>query len=119
MSEKKKISSLVDSFHPSVLLFLRYDRLRSVAGRIQSTVGDIAAQGERVQALLSWRDPRATAIFVTLCFFIAMVLYITPFKLVAILSGYYFMRHPKLRHRIPSAPVNFFRRLPAMSDSIL
>lgn len=48
-----------------------------------------------------------------------MVLYITPFKLFALLSGYYFMRHPKLRHRIPSAPLNFFRRLPAMSDSML
>ncbi|CAB80879.1 putative phosphoribosylanthranilate transferase [Arabidopsis thaliana] len=98
---------------------MRYDRLRSVAGKVQSVAGDIAAQGERVQALLSWRDPRATAIFVTFCFIIAMALYITPFKLVALLSGYYFMRHPKLRHRIPSAPVNFFRRLPAMTDSML
>ncbi|CAH2069207.1 unnamed protein product [Thlaspi arvense] len=98
---------------------MRYDRLRIVAGKIQSVVGDIAAQGERVQALLSWRDPRATAIFVTFCFIVAMVLYITPFKLFALLSGYYFMRHPKLRHRIPSAPLNFFRRLPAMTDSML
>ncbi|KAJ4910286.1 C2 calcium/lipid-binding plant phosphoribosyltransferase family protein [Raphanus sativus] len=97
----------------------RYDRLRIVAGKIQSVVGDIAAQGERVQALLSWRDPRATAIFVTFCLIIAMVLYITPFKLFAILSGYYFMRHPRLRHRIPSTPLNFFRRLPAMTDSML
>ncbi|XP_013684310.2 FT-interacting protein 3 [Brassica napus] len=98
---------------------MRYDRLRIVAGKIQTVVGDIAAQGERVQALLSWRDPRATAIFVTFCFIVAMVLYITPFKLFALLSGYYFMRHPKLRHRIPSAPLNFFRRLPAMTDSML
>ncbi|XP_022559430.2 FT-interacting protein 3-like isoform X2 [Brassica napus] len=98
---------------------MRYDRLRIVAGKIQSVVGDIAAQGERVQALLSWRDPRATAIFVTFCLIIAMVMYITPFKLFALLSGYYFMRHPRLRHRIPSAPLNFFRRLPAMTDSML
>ncbi|KAL0712314.1 hypothetical protein Bca4012_019292 [Brassica carinata] len=98
---------------------MRYDRLRIVAGKIQSVVGDIAAQGERVQALLSWRDPRATSIFVTFCFIVAMVLYITPFKLFALISGYYFMRHPKLRHRIPSAPLNFFRRLPAMTDSML
>ncbi|KAL1198146.1 Multiple C2 domain and transmembrane region protein 9 [Cardamine amara subsp. amara] len=98
---------------------MRYDRLRSVAGNVQSVAADIAGQGERVQALLSWRDPRATAIFVTFCFVIAMALYITPFKLVALLSGYYFMRHPKLRHRIPSVPINFFRRLPAMADSML
>ncbi|KAG2331012.1 hypothetical protein Bca52824_002192 [Brassica carinata] len=98
---------------------MRYDRLRIVAGKIQSVAGDIAAQGERVQALLSWRDPRATSIFVTFCLIIAMALYITPFKLFALLSGYYFMRHPRLRHRIPSAPLNFFRRLPAMTDSML
>ncbi|VVB06823.1 unnamed protein product [Arabis nemorensis] len=98
---------------------MRYDRLRIVAGKIQKVVGEIAAQGERVQALLSWRDPRATAIFVTFCFIIAMALYITPFKLVALLSGYHFMRHPKLRHRIPSVPFNFFRRLPSMDDSML
>ncbi|KAL0428886.1 UNVERIFIED_CONTAM: FT-interacting protein 3 [Sesamum radiatum] len=43
----------------SDLVRMRYDRLRSVAGRIQTVVGDIASQGERIQALLSWRDPRA------------------------------------------------------------
>ncbi|KAG8646805.1 hypothetical protein MANES_09G031600v8 [Manihot esculenta] len=42
---------------------MRYDRLRSVAGRIQTVVGDMATQGERFQALLSWRDPRATALY--------------------------------------------------------
>jgi hypothetical protein len=29
------------------------------------------------------------------------------------------MRHPRFRHRVPSAPVNFFRRLPARTDSML
>lgn len=32
---------------------IRYDRLKSVAGRIQTVVGDMATQGERFQALLS------------------------------------------------------------------
>ena len=119
-----KTSERIKETNPNMVLalsflFVRYDRLRIVAGKIQSVVGDIAAQGERLQALLSWRDPRATAIFVTFCLIIAMVLYITPFKLFALLSGYYFMRHPRLRHRIPSAPLNFFRRLPAMTDSML
>ncbi|KAE9455939.1 hypothetical protein C3L33_12161, partial [Rhododendron williamsianum] len=39
-----------------------YDRIRSVAGRIQTMVGDMATQGERFQSLLSWRDPRATSL---------------------------------------------------------
>lgn len=101
------------------LVRMRYDRLRSVAGRIQTVVGDIATQGERVQALLSWRDPRATAIFVTFCLVAALVLYVTPFQIVAVIAGFYVMRHPRFRHRLPSVPINFFRRLPARTDSML
>ncbi|KAL5727509.1 Multiple C2 domain and transmembrane region protein 7 [Ranunculus cassubicifolius] len=101
------------------LVRMRYDRLRSVAGRIQTVVGDIATQGERMQALLSWRDPRATAIFVTFCLVAALVLYVTPFQIVASIAGFWFMRHPRFRHRLPSVPINFFRRLPARTDSML
>ncbi|KAK2995244.1 hypothetical protein RJ640_023768 [Escallonia rubra] len=97
----------------------RYDRLRSVAGRIQTVVGDIASQGERVQALLSWRDPRATVIFLIFCFVAAIVLYATPFQVLALAAGFYVMRHPRFRHRLPSAPLNFFRRLPARTDTML
>ncbi|KAL5181908.1 FT-interacting protein 1 [Glycine soja] len=98
------------------LVRMRYDRLRSVAGRIQTVVGDLASQGERIQALLSWRDPRATSIFITLCLLSALVLYVTPFQAVAGLAGFYIMRHPRFRHRLPCTPVNFFRRLPARTD---
>lgn len=98
---------------------MRYDRLRSVAGRIQSVVGDLASQGERIHAMLSWRDPRATCLFITFCLLSALVLYITPFQVVAGLAGFYFMRHPRFRNRLPSAPINFFRRLPARTDSML
>lgn len=97
----------------------RYDRLRSVAGRIQTVVGDIATQGERFQSLLSWRDPRATTIYLIFCLFAAIVLYVTPFRVVAVLSGLYVLRHPRFRHKIPSVPTNFFRRLPARNDSLL
>ncbi|KAI7988931.1 FT-interacting protein 3 [Camellia lanceoleosa] len=97
----------------------RYDRLRSVVGKIQNVVGDVASQGERVQALLSWRDPRATTIFVIFCLFAAVVLYSTPLKALAAIAGFYVMRHPRFRHKLPSAPLNFFRRLPARTDSLL
>ncbi|XP_027335476.1 FT-interacting protein 7-like [Abrus precatorius] len=97
----------------------RYDRLRSVAGRIQSVVGDLATQGERIQALVNWRDPRATTMFMAFCFVAAIVLYVTPFQLPILLTGFYLMRHPMLRSKVPAAPVNFFRRLPALTDSML
>ncbi|KAK9274012.1 hypothetical protein L1049_018826 [Liquidambar formosana] len=101
------------------LVRLRYDRLRSVAGRIQTVVGDVATQGERIQALLSWRDPRATTLFVLFCLIAAIVLYVTPFQVLVLLAGFFVMRHPRFRHRLPSAPLNFFRRLPARTDSML
>jgi len=97
----------------------RYDRLRSVAGRIQSVVGDLATQGERIQALVNWRDPRATTMFMVFCFVSAIALYVTPFQLPILLTGFYLMRHPMLRSKVPPAPVNFFRRLPALTDSML
>ncbi|KAJ0111376.1 hypothetical protein Patl1_00420 [Pistacia atlantica] len=98
---------------------MRYDRLRSVAGKIQTVVGDVATQGERFQALLSWRDPRATTIFLLFCLLVAIVLYVTPFQVFALLAGFYVMRHPRIRHKTPAAPINFFRRLPSRTDSML
>ncbi|KAM7528896.1 hypothetical protein LguiB_032306 [Lonicera macranthoides] len=98
---------------------MRYDRLRSIAGRIQTVVGDLATQGERFEALLSWRDPRATALFATFCFWAAIVLYVTPFQVLALLFGFYFLRHPRFRHKLPSLPANFFRRLPSRTDCML
>ncbi|XP_065856235.1 FT-interacting protein 1-like [Euphorbia lathyris] len=101
------------------LVRMRYDRLRSVAGRIQTVVGDIATQGERLGSVLSWRDPRATSLFVMFCLCTALVLYVTPFRVVALVAGLYYMRHPKFRSKLPSVPSNFFKRLPARTDSLL
>ncbi|KAA8549563.1 hypothetical protein F0562_001419 [Nyssa sinensis] len=111
-----------DSFPTSKssdIVKMRYDRLRSIAGRIQTVVGDLATQGERFQSLLSWRDPRASALSVSFCLIAAIVLYVTPFQVVALLAISYVLRHPKLRHKLPSLPVNFFRRLPAKTDCML
>ncbi|KAL6844251.1 hypothetical protein ACP4OV_025924 [Aristida adscensionis] len=104
---------------PSDVVRMRYDRLRSVAGRVQTVVGDLATQGERAQALLSWRDPRATAIFILLSLIVAVVLYVTPFQVVAVVLGLYLLRHPRFRSKQPSVPFNFYKRLPAKSDMLL
>nr|CAD1818131.1 unnamed protein product [Ananas comosus var. bracteatus] len=98
---------------------MRYDRLRSVAGRVQTVAGDLATQGERAQALLSWRDPRATAIFIIISLIIAIVLYVTPFQVIAVIVGLYLLRHPRFRSKMPSVPYNFYRRLPSKSDMLL
>ncbi|KAJ9158728.1 hypothetical protein P3X46_024288 [Hevea brasiliensis] len=104
---------------PHDMVRMRYDRLRSVAGRIQTVVGDIATQGERLGSLLSWRDPRATSLFIMFCLCAAVVLYVTPFRAVALVAGLYHLRHPRFRSKLPSVPSNFFKRLPARTDSLL
>lgn len=97
----------------------RYDKLRMLGTRVQTVLGDFATQGERVQAVVTWRDPRATGIFVGLCFVVAIMLYLVPSKMVGMASGFYYLRHPIFRDRMPSPALNFFRRLPSLSDRIL
>lgn len=98
---------------------IRYDRLRAVAGRAQTLLGDVAAQGERLEALFNWRDPRATGIFVVFCLFASLMFYAVPFKAFLLGSGFYYLRHPRFRDDMPSVPINFFRRLPSLSDQIM
>ncbi|KAL8460145.1 hypothetical protein ACS0TY_031886 [Phlomoides rotata] len=100
-------------------LRVRYDRLRALAGRAQTLLGDIAAQGERLEALFNWRDPRATGIFVVVCLLASLMFYAVPFKAFVLGLGFYYLRHPRFRDDMPSVPMNFFRRLPPQSDRIL
>ncbi|XP_038707563.1 FT-interacting protein 3-like [Tripterygium wilfordii] len=101
------------------VLKARYDRLRSIAGRMQTVLGDLATQGERVQSLLTWRDPRATFMFVIFCLIAAILIYVIPFRMMIIFVVFYTLRHPKFRIDIPAVPQNFLRRLPAKTDSLL
>ncbi|KAJ9685765.1 hypothetical protein PVL29_017707 [Vitis rotundifolia] len=110
-----------DSFPTSQqaeILKIRYDRVRSVASRIQTLMGDLATQGERLQALLSWRDPRATALCMIFCLTAGILFLFIPFRVFAVLVVLYVLRHPRLRQRMPSVPLSFFKRLPARTDSM-
>ncbi|MCO5559155.1 hypothetical protein L7F22_012748 [Adiantum nelumboides] len=107
------------SSKPPEIVKARYDRLRRLAGRIQIVLTDLVTQLERFNALLSWRDPRATCIFILFCFMTAIILYVTPLRVLGVLFGLYIFRPPRFRHSMPSPAMNFFRRLPALSDSIL
>ncbi|KAL1373321.1 protein QUIRKY [Arachis hypogaea] len=107
------------SSKPAEVIRVRYDRLRMLAARVQTVLGDFATQGERVQALVSWRDPRATKLFIGVCLVITIILYTVPPKMVAVALGFYFLRHPMFRDPMPPASLNFFRRLPSLSDRLM
>ncbi|KAI7989827.1 FT-interacting protein 4 [Camellia lanceoleosa] len=68
------------------LVRYRYDRLRSVAGKIQTVVGDVASQGERF-SLSKWARSAATTIFVIFAF-LPLVLYSTPLKALVAIAGF-------------------------------
>ncbi|KAF0907924.1 hypothetical protein E2562_022312 [Oryza meyeriana var. granulata] len=119
---KEELDEEFDSIptsRPPEVVRARYDRARMVGARLQAMVGDVATQAERLQALVSWRDPRATGMFVTLCVFVALMLYVVPIKVVAVVAGFYYLRHPMFRDRMPAPVINFFRRLPSMSERIM
>lgn len=97
----------------------RYDRLRILAGRAQTLLGDVAAQGERLEALFNWRDPRATGLFVVFCLLASLVFYAVPVRAFMLGWGFYYLRHPRFRGDMPSVLLTFFRRLPSLSDQIL
>ncbi|KAG5243088.1 protein QUIRKY [Salix suchowensis] len=109
----------IPSMKPPEIIRARYDRLRMLAARVQTVLGDLATQGERVQALVSWRDPRATKLFIGVCLAITLILYVVPPKMVAVALGFYYLRHPMFRGPMPPASLNFFRRLPSLSDRLM
>lgn len=102
------------------LVRMRYDRLRSIAGRVQTVIGDVATQIERIQALASWRDTTATAIFGLFTLVAAIVIFFTPWRVLVAIAGLYTMRPPMLRRYsvMPSFFANFFLRLPQKTDSL-
>jgi hypothetical protein len=115
-------------------------RMQRVAGSLRShSSGDdggnvvtpaiccrIATQFERLQSLLTWRDPRVTAIFMLFLLLAAAVAYFVPYKkLLVAMAGFYIMRHPRLRRRrrgtktTPYIITNFFLRLPSKRDELM
>ncbi|KAG2250082.1 hypothetical protein Bca52824_089710 [Brassica carinata] len=111
--------SFADNVHPEELTeeFDTFPFSSQDPGLLKSH--DLALVKERVQALLSWRDPRATSIFMVVCLVSSVVLYVVPFKVFVLLCGLYIMRHPRLRRKTPPGLVNFFKRLPAKTDCML
>ncbi|KAM0977675.1 hypothetical protein ACFX13_013997 [Malus domestica] len=95
------------------------EELNEELDRAQRLLGDVAAHGERLEALFNRRDPRAAEIFVVFCVVASSVFYMVPFKAFVLGSGFYYLRHPRFHDGMPSVPANFFRRLPSLSDQIM
>lgn len=69
-------------------------------------VSELATLGEKVQALVTWRDPRATIIFL-FCVVGFLVIVIVPARVTIFIWIIYYLRHPRFRSDLPSIVVNF------------
>jgi len=114
----EEFDTLPSSKSPDIIR-VRYDRLRVVSGRVQRVLGDFATQAERIEALVTWRDPRATKMFIVMCVGITAMMFLVPTNMVAVALGFYYLRHPMFRDPMPPASLNFFRRLPSLSDRLM
>ncbi|CAA3002027.1 QUIRKY [Olea europaea subsp. europaea] len=94
------------SSRPPEIILVRYDRVRILAAQFK-------------QFYRRFCNTRATKLFVGVCFTITVVLYVVPPKMVAVALGFYFLRHPMFRDPMPPASLNFFKRLPSLSDRLL
>ncbi|XP_072093015.1 FT-interacting protein 3 isoform X4 [Arachis hypogaea] len=106
----------IPTTRPDDIVRMRYDRLRSIAGRFQTVVGDLTSLLERLQALVNWRDPRATTLFLVFCLVSAFASYVVPIRVLIALFGMYWLRPPWFRSKSPPLALNFFRRLPSKDD---
>ncbi|VVB02960.1 unnamed protein product [Arabis nemorensis] len=55
------------SSRPPAIVSVRYDRLRRVAGALQTRFGDVSGSVEKLFLLISWRDQCATAMCLLFC----------------------------------------------------
>lgn len=97
----------------------RYDRLRAIGGSAQRMANDVATIGERLQSLRSWRDPRATTLFLIFCCAAFLVTLTLPAKMIIFLWITLCLRHPRFRSVLPSIPHNFLKRMPSKRPLIL
>lgn len=71
-------------FRSLQILKSKFDKMKGYAALVQNILGQIAAQGERLAALLEWRDPRASMAFCSVCLGLAVFLFFAPIRLVAV-----------------------------------
>ena len=97
----------------------RYDRLRIVASNAQKLTSDLATLGEKLQALVTWRDRRATTVFLLFCSVGFLVTVTVPARAIIFIWITYYLRHPRFREIEPSVLVNFISRMPSKQAYML
>jgi hypothetical protein len=80
---------------------------------------NIATALERIQALLTWQDPTATAILVGLMLILALAIWLLGLPGVLAAAVLFDIVPPPFRDPLPAPPLVFFRHLPSRSDRMM
>lgn len=86
---------------------------------MQNVLDGWASGIEHVQALITWRDPTASSVALTLLLALAAALAVVGLRPLVTLGLLWVFRPPALRDPCPPPPVNFVQRLPTRSDTSL
>ena len=78
-----------------------------------------ASSIERIQALLTWQDPTASAMLLAGLLGYALALCVLGLRPLVTLGLLWVFRPPVLRDPCPPPPLNFVQRLPTRSDITL
>lgn len=87
--------------------------------QVQNVLDVWAATLERIQSLLTWRDPTASGVLLASLLGYAAALLLLGVRPLLVLGLLWIFRPPALRDPCPPPPANFIGRLPTRSDTTL
>jgi hypothetical protein len=86
---------------------------------VQNVLDGWAGSIERFHALVTWRDPTASAVLLALLLGYAAALCVLGLRPLVTLGLLWVFRPPALRDPCPPPPTNFVARLPTRADTTI
>lgn len=118
-SSQEEASKPKESANPYQALKGRYEQVQGILVRLQNVADGIASHMEKVEALLTWRDPTASRIFSLVVFLAAIAVKSLGIQFFLCFGIIWSLRPPCFKNPIPPPPINFLGRLPSRGDQVL
>lgn len=85
----------------------------------QNFFDEVASFLERTQAIFTWQDQAASACFMLICIVAMIAIQLLGLSTVLCAGLMWQIRPPALRDPLPPKPLNYFQRLPCLSDEMI
>eukprot|EP00887_Chlorella_sp_A99_P001355 scaffold8.g1355.t1 len=105
--------------HPVAVLRQKLETLQRILLVVQNVFDDVAAALERLQALLTFQDPTASAAVLAALGGLALLTLALGGATVLAFALFWIVRPPRLRTPTPAPPAVFFGRLPTRGDRVM